>query len=691
MEMYQPTVPMIRRVKLAWINFRMWPGFKWIVRSLVALVILSLLGWGGFMMTPGKRSERLIAHAQEKITEKAWDEAVVAMRKATGIYSNDRPTRWMLANTLFGAGKVQEGIAEMEHALMMPPFDEKTYEQLFQTYYNIMRTSAGSKQLLDQSNKLREVLPAKQQWMTNTLIARAHFINSEFDKSISRFNQVLKDRPHSRRIRIDLAQNLLAAGKAKEALKIYQDILKASLDDAEASHGLATTLALLGKPNEALRAYIRASLVSTNPRLENLLNGALFAMNANQLRDAKVHFIDQLVAHFPDKRESILMQMQYDVLAGNEKHFFQTLKNKMPDIDSTDFTGLVGWTTDRGQPIWGLKMLKEIKPSDLEDVDGQALYINSLIKMRRFDEAKKSIPQVSDKQRQRLLTAKIDLEAGRFEVAKKEFEKLANPENKEITVVSTLAKDQLKISNSFLETLAKADILSRSRILLAQGKAEEVLQLQKNVKEPNAEIQLVGIMAMLALGKEEMATVKLAALTKKNPEREDVWVLWGKLTSSSRPEDALTGIKRAIKAGADGPSLRSLLGEVQYSLGQHSAAINTWKGVVSRWPNSTAGSIDNVFLGEAYMLRNNWAEATKAWEKVLRVAPQDILALNNLAFSLLKTGKEYDRAKHLAEQALLIQPENAEIIDTLEQINKAISSQSKKTSKPKGSAKASAP
>ena len=113
MEIYQPTVPMIRRIKLTWMNFRMWAGFKWIVRSLVGLVIVSILGWGGYMMTPGKRSERLITHAQEKIAEKSWDEAAVAMRKAANIYSHDRPTRWMLANTLFGAGKTQEGIASI--------------------------------------------------------------------------------------------------------------------------------------------------------------------------------------------------------------------------------------------------------------------------------------------------------------------------------------------------------------------------------------------------------------------------------------------------------------------------------------------------------------------------------------------------------------------------------------------------
>ena len=184
-----------------------------------------ILSWGGFMMTPGKRSERLIEYAQEKVREEAWGEAVVSLRKATNIYSHDRPTRWLLAHTLFSAGKPQEGIAEMERALMMPPFDEKTYEQLFQTYYNIVRTSGSSGKLHTQVGKLQKVLSAEQQWLPTLLAARAHFIDSEFDKSIVLFKQLFKDKPQNRRIKLDLAQSFFASGKAEDAQRIYQNIL----------------------------------------------------------------------------------------------------------------------------------------------------------------------------------------------------------------------------------------------------------------------------------------------------------------------------------------------------------------------------------------------------------------------------------------------------------------------------------
>ncbi len=691
MEIYQPTIPMIRRVKLVWMNFRMWPGFKWIVRALVSLVIISILGWGGYMMTPGKRSERLIAHAQEKIAEKSWDEAAVAMRKAANIYSHDRPTRWMLANTLFGAGKTQEGIAEMENALMLPPFEEDTYKQLFQTYYNIMRTSSDTKPILAQITKLEKILPPAQQWMPTMLIARAHFIDSEFDKSISLFSQILIDKPENRRIKIDLAQSLFAAEKVREAQSIYQKILESSPDDAEANHGLATTLASMGKTNEALRAYIRASLVSTNPRLGNLINGGLFAINLGQLRDAKIHFIDQLVSHFPDTRESILLQMQYDVLANEETHFFQLLRDKMPEINEVDFTGLVSWCIDRGQPLWGLKLLKEYTPPDMDAENIQTLKASALIEMHRFGAARKVIAKISDKGQQRLLITAIDLETGKTEKAEKEFEKLISLKGEGNLEVSRAARERLGKLKGVEERLTQFDILPRSRILLAQGKANEVLRLQKGKKTLNIETQVAGILALLQLGQEKKAIKQLESLTGQYPDNESIWILWGRLFSNSKPEATLKGLKKAIASGADGPGVRSLLGEVQYKLGQHKAAISTWKEVSLRWPGTLMGNINNVFLAQAYMVQKNWPSAVKVWEKVLKIAPDDILTLNNLAYCLLKTNKDLERAKKLTEQALLVEPERPEIIDTLEQINKAISSQARKAPKPKGSAKVSAP
>jgi len=168
-------------------------------------------------------------------------------------------------------------------------------------------------------------------------------------------------------------------------------------------------------------------------------------------------------------------------------------------------------------------------------------------------------------------------------------------------------------------------------------------------------------------------------LLKQYPDREDVWLIWGRSVNETNPKKALDGLQKAIASKADGPSLRSLLGEVQYKLGQHDAAIKTWRTVSKQWPNTLSGNIANVFRAQAYMVKKDWSSAAKIWELVLKIAPDDPVTLNNLAYCLLKNGRELTRAKAMAEQALLIQPGNAAISDTLNEIRKLMQHSKVKT------------
>ena len=286
------------------------------------------------------------------------------------------------------------------------------------------------------------------------------------------------------------------------------------------------------------------------------------------------------------------------------------------------------------------------------------------------------------------MKAEINLELGRLDEAKNEFETLAALKKDKTNVTSFMARQRLDSTKELEKMLSQASILARSRILLAQGKAQEVLELQKTIKNPSVDIHITGVMALLQLGKDKPATAQLETMVTQYPERGDVWILWARLIGKDKPGDAAKGLLKAVKTKADGAGTRTLLGEFQYQTGQHETAISTWKDVMLRWPDFT---VAQAFLAQAYTLQEKWVSAANVWEKVLKIAPDDMLTLNNLAFCLLKSNKDLGRAKQLTENALLIQPENAEILDTLEKINKAISSQARKAPKPKGSAKISTP
>lgn len=86
------------------------------------------------------------------------------------------------------------------------------------------------------------------------------------------------------------------------------------------------------------------------------------------------------------------------------------------------------------------------------------------------------------------------------------------------------------------------------------------------------------------------------------------------------------------------------------------------------------------YLGDAAMLRSDWAGAEAHYREVVELQPDDVGALNNLAYLLAKFNKP--GAKPLAERAARLAPRRAEVQDTLaliyvadKQIDQAIEAQ----------------
>jgi len=317
-------------------------------------------------------------------------------------------------------------------------------------------------------------------------------------------------------------------------------------------------------------------------------------------------------------------------------------------------------------------MLQNHAPQDMEADAGTSYRIAAMIKLRRIDEAKKQIEKLSDKDRQALMLAEIALQSGQLAQAEEAFAKLAASGESNPTRTSQLAALRLANVQAMKKVIDSADLLPRARILLGQGRGEEVLKLLAGVKQPDTDIEMMGILALLQLERKAEAIAKLDMLLKQHLEREDIWLVWGRSVSEVKPKKALARLQQVVGSKADGPGLRSFIGEVQYKLGQHQQAIETWQQVSERWPNTLIGNISNVFRAQAYMAKEDWSSAMGIWEKVLEVAPDDSLTLNNLAYCLLKNGNQLNRAKAMAEQALLIQPGNAAIEDTLSQIKQAL-------------------
>jgi tetratricopeptide (TPR) repeat protein len=69
------------------------------------------------------------------------------------------------------------------------------------------------------------------------------------------------------------------------------------------------------------------------------------------------------------------------------------------------------------------------------------------------------------------------------------------------------------------------------------------------------------------------------------------------------------------------------------------------------------------YLGDAALSRKDWPEAEKGYREVLRIQPENPLAMNNVAWLLLKQGKP--GALPMAERAVSLAPARTQLLDTL--------------------------
>jgi putative PEP-CTERM system TPR-repeat lipoprotein len=70
------------------------------------------------------------------------------------------------------------------------------------------------------------------------------------------------------------------------------------------------------------------------------------------------------------------------------------------------------------------------------------------------------------------------------------------------------------------------------------------------------------------------------------------------------------------------------------------------------------------YLGDAALSRKDWGEAERSYREVLRVQPENPLAMNNVAWLLIKQGKAAG-ALPLAEKAVALAPGRTQLLDTL--------------------------
>jgi len=149
----------------------------------------------------------------------------------------------------------------------------------------------------------------------------------------------------------------------------------------------------------------------------------------------------------------------------------------------------------------------------------------------------------------------------------------------------------------------------------------------------------------------------------KNPERSDMrWALANMEVRSAQYDQAIADFQWLLQKNPNSPDLYNSLGQTYRLKGDMKGAIDNIRKAKDLKPNEPGLWLT---LGLLLDSTGQSAEARASYEQVLKLDPDNPIALNNLAYRIAETGGDLDQALTLAQRAKQKLPQDLDVADTL--------------------------
>lgn len=205
--------------------------------------------------------------------------------------------------------------------------------------------------------------------------------------------------------------------------------------------------------------------------------------------------------------------------------------------------------------------------------------------------------------------------------------------------------------------MAALDLQERN-FTAAQNSFEE---LYSKHQDPRAFMGLVD--SYVAQGKHAIAVKLLNDELAKHPERSEYRLALG--TIAMHQKDYGTAVAEFQQVAGKAPrnlQVWTSLSEAYRRAGDTAKAIESIKKAQEVAPNHVPSHVQLALLYETAGRRD---EAKPVYEQILRLQPDNPIALNNLAFMLAESGADLDQALTMAQRARQQLPNSPDVADTL--------------------------
>jgi putative PEP-CTERM system TPR-repeat lipoprotein len=546
----------------------------------------------------------MLAYATANYSLGHYEQSVNYAGKVLGALPNNLMAAKILAGSLIKTGDVNGGIKILLPLLPYYPNDAKLMALTGEAF---LRAKDYNKAMgyLDRASELD---PSNAVYRTR--LAGGHLLEGKSDKALADLEQAvsLSDKPGQ----ADLALIILLL-KSKEYDKALQAIasLEMKLPNNPVTHNLRSA-ALLGKQDRiGARKELEQALTIDPKFFPAAVNLARLDMQDKKPEAARKRF-DPFLQQEQAKVSAMLALADLAAAEKNEKDY-------------------VDW-------------LEKAAKADPKAMQPRTLlvrhYLNNKETQKALNLARETANANPDSLQAMSLLGATQLTAGDKSNAIATFSRvtLRAPQSSEAYLrlaLAQIADKQLAAGRDSLKTAIKLkpDLLEAQDALLqlelADKNTEAALQIarQIQIEQPNS-----------PLGFDREADI---------------------LLSQKQPAKASKAYERALSK-TESPTEFVKLHHALYLSGDAKSAeqrLNSW---LKLHPNDV---IVRAYAAEYYMVARRDRDAILQYEEVVRLAPRNIVALNNLAN--LYHGAKDSRAQNVAEEAYKLSPDNSSVQDTL--------------------------
>jgi len=582
-----------------------------------------------------KSADLLYLNAAIKYHEGNYQAAMPLLQELLGHQPNHINTNYLAGLVTYELASYQQAIGYLSKVINAVPNHADARKYLASAQYLVGDTKSAYQTLIPIALETRDS-------QTLALLSRIQYGLGQPAKALSTLSDATHLAPQNQALKTQLAQMYFQAGDEARGFEALTEYTKQAHEASSADVLLVTQLINNKRPAEALGVAERLIQQSPDSVLPYNLKGMAQVANgdvaAAYLSFEKAHSLD------PNAIASLLNLTQIDIQAKRFEKARQRLQAyiKKNPVHAQAMTTLAELEAAAGHDQEQMKWLEKAVKADPAYLPAQSQRILRLLSEKRFDEA---------------LSAAHGAQA-------------ASPSSPE--ALALLADTQF-MSNDLVNAEAGYKKLTQQspapgllyRLAIVQtrlGKPKEAIAtLNKLLSQAPGSIQAMALLAELHIADKRFseAAQVINRIKQAQPKSATGWYLeGGMLASQGKHGPALHAYKTAHQIAADSRSVTRLhLAMVRAGMNAEAESlINDW---LNKRPNDVQA---RRYLATFYYQQQRTRDSIAQYAKLLSHAPNDLMALNNLA--LQYSDIKDPRALATAERAHGLAPNNPSILDT---------------------------